>query len=180
MGGIQHYTVSWRGLTPSYSRCESCIYWSCSGNVKDPLGILTRREKGTNPLHSDPKILERACISGNTDVATPPPSTPFPVSLSPSFFSFPFPHSLVLPPLLLAPPLSSVPVCSYSCGLCCSGGRGQCIGCWWGRSLTSPTPVLGGITFQGTVPGVFSSPWGSWAWHSPFLVTIQPVFRFFV
>ena len=137
MGGIQHYTISWRGLTPSYSRCESCIYWSCSGNVKDPLGILTRREKGTNPLHSDPKILERACISGNTDVATPPPSTPFPFSLSPSFFSFPFPHSLVLPPLLLAPPLSSVPVCSYSCGLCCSGSRGQ-----WYRMLMRQVPHL--------------------------------------
>ena len=137
MGGIQHYTISWRGLTPSYSRCESCIYWSCSGNVKDPLGILTRCEKGTNPLHSDPKILERACISGNTDVATPPPSTPFPFSLSPSFFSFPFPHSLVLPPLLLAPPLSSVPVCSYSCGLCCSGSRGQ-----WYRMLMRQVPHL--------------------------------------
>lgn len=114
-----------------------CIYRTSSGNVKDILGILTRRETGRGP-HMLPLKFTRQFAFKETLMLLHLHLLPF-LSLSLSFFSFLFPHSFGLPLCSLLHPLPfSGPVCSYSCVLSCSGGRGE-----WYRMLVEARPPSG-------------------------------------
>lgn len=99
---------------------------------------------------------------------------PFPF-LPPSYFFsssstlFPWPSPLLRAPSLpLLCSVSALTVVVSAVQKAEERGTG-----WW----LSPH-LESGVTCPVTVPGIFSSPSGCWAWHVPFLVTIQPVSSF--
>lgn len=145
---------------------------------KDILGILTRPETGRGP-HMLPLKFTRQFAFKETLMLLHLHLLPF-LSLSLSLFSFLFPHSFGLPLCSLLHPLCfSGPVGSSSCVLSCSGGREE-----WYRMLAEARPPSGRESHSWALSlASFHHCWGCdvpfcRAWHVPFLVTIQPVFRF--